>query len=654
MRVKLAAFILIVLWATAVSVAAQASELTLGEPDTSDFPIIKVNVQTSGANNAPLSEADLGNLRLRENGVPISNFDLRFVPNGVDVIFVLDVDSTILLPDVDEMTRLEMVRESIGRYASRFMSPSGLDRVSVIVPDRANSGGQFLLQDAATAEAVSNALADYSPQNLPEEGPINQQIVAALDHAADIQVDGRYQAIFVLSEARRLSQFLDYPVLVETAQAGDVLVFVGILGPEASLEDIGNASALADPTGGFYVHTPRAERADPVYLRWQQESNQPQISYRSLINESGTYPIAVNIGQVSASTDLDITILPPVVDLALNRSVIRRAGTAVDTPLLDLQPTIQPVPVQISWPDERPRRLTAVTFTVNNVPQPFLELPQPDENGLLQLDWNVQNADVGVYELAVEIEDELGFTAVTEPQIVTISVDRPDPPTPTPAPTATPKPIEQVVELADQPRELLLMALAAAALIGLVLVMLRAVKRYRQRVQRQQARSQRRAALQRIQEEQTAVDPSAETEPMQAALLLLDETLKVKERYPLAAENVLIGRDETAQIVVTDRSISPLHARVRLRNWRYWLYDEGSENGTYLNHMRLGLSPQLLKDKDDIRLGQINFRFELKPLSAEADEVDAAAEQAAAAADGNDPASDEEAEDLNQQQGDEH
>lgn len=620
MRLKISAFIIIsVLLITAVTALAQASELTLGEPDTSDFPIIKVNVQTSGANNAPLTEADLENLRLRENGVPISDFDLRYVPEGIDLMLVLDVDSTILLPDVDERTRLEMVQDTVNRYASRFMSPSGLDRVSVIVPNRANNGSTFLVQDTALSDELVNALANYNPQNLPEEGPINEQILDALDHAAEIGIDGRYQAILVLSEARRLSQFLDYPTLVEAAQTQGVPIFVGILGPEASLEDIGNASALADPTGGFYAHTPRAERVDPIFLRWQQESNQPQITYRSLIQESGQYPLAVNIGPVTASTELDISVLPPELVMDLEKSVIRRVGTAVDTPLLELQPTIQPLPVQISWPDGLPRRLTAVTFTVNNVPQPFVQMPQPDAAGLLTLEWNVQNADVGVYELLVEVEDELGFTAVTEPKIVTVSVDRPDPPTPTPAPTATPKPVEQVAEFASLPRDTLLTILVPLALVGLVLVMLRLIKRYRQNVQRQEARKQHRATLQRIQEEQMAVPLPEPPEPMQATFILLDEELKTVDHYLIEAENVLIGRDESAHIVLTDRTVSPLQARIRLRNGRYWLYDEGSEHGTYLNYERLGLSPKPLQDGDEIRLGRVNGRFALKPLSEEDD-----------------------------------
>ncbi len=616
-------FVLVsILWlVTAVSLMAQGITLALAEPDVSGFPQVRVHMRAVGPANAPLSQAELDNLRLRENGVPISEFDVRYVPVGADIIFVLDADTTLLLPDVDDTARLEMVREAVGRYATRFMSPSGLDRVSVIVPNQANTRGEFLVQAATTPEDVINALATYDPQNLAEAGPINEQVLAAITYAAEAQPNGRYQAILLLSEARRLSQFLAYPVLVADAQAAGVPIFVGILGPEAALEDIGNAAALADPTGGFYVHMPRAVRADTVYLRWQQESNQPQITYRSLLRESGVYSLTVNLGQVVAATELDLTIEPPEAAIVLGKSVIRRAGTAVDTPLLELQPTVQPVPIQITWPDGRPRRLTRVEFRVNNVIQPQLDGPQPDAAGVLTLHWRVHNADVGVYELAIMVEDELGYTAVADPLIVTVAVERPLPPTPTPAPTPTPPPAAQVAALVALPRHTLLTILAGLGLAGLVLVMLRVYKRYRERLMRREAHAERYAALQRIRQKKEAAIPATTDDPLPLTLLWLDETMQVKVRLPIDAENVTLGREAAAgQISLADRSVSPLHARIRQRHGRYWLYDEGSESGTFLNHERLGLSPRPLADADLIQLARVSLRVHLRPLGQEDDE----------------------------------
>jgi predicted component of type VI protein secretion system len=86
---------------------------------------------------------------------------------------------------------------------------------------------------------------------------------------------------------------------------------------------------------------------------------------------------------------------------------------------------------------------------------------------------------------------------------------------------------------------------------------------------------------------------------------------------------VTIGRDEAAaQLVLKDKSVGRLHARIRWRDGRYWLYDEGSASGTFLNHDRLGLSPRQLQDGDEIRIGRILLRFQLRPPAADSTKND--------------------------------
>jgi hypothetical protein len=601
-------FVLLCLCLVAIVRAQADNQFGLSEPDISEFPLVRLNLQTAD----PLTESQLAALSLRENGVPISEYDLRFVPVGGDVIFVLDADTTMsFVDDESELTRLEKVQESISRYAARFMNPTGLDRVSVIVPDATNEGAAFLVADATTADVVATAVQAYAPA-LPETAPIQAMLAAAIEHAAAIRQSGRFQAILLFSEGRRLGQFLTYAPLVEGAQAIDLPVYVAIVGAQASFDEIENAAGLYEPTGGFYVHMPVAAESDPVYLLWQRLGNQAQITYRSLQRESGRYPINVNIGQRIAATELVLTIEPPQVQLQFDDRVIRRAGTAVDTPLTELQPTIQPLPVLLTWPDNMPRDLTAVTLLVNNTPQPLLDSPAADENGILTIEWNVRQADIGAYELQVQIEDELGYTAETTPIIITVAVERPLPPTPTPAPTATPMPTETLVGLSQLPRTDLLLALAGFSLVGIFLFLIRWWRRYRERMAFSEWRAQRRAEL------QTAIKPDplpAVEVPMKVALELLDDAPGNVTHIDIEGDNVTLGRDhEIAQIVFSDRSVARLHARIRQRNGRYWLYDEGSASGTFLNHERVGLSPQLLQDKDEIRLGHVSLRVHLQPV----------------------------------------
>ena len=86
------------------------------------------------------------------------------------------------------------------------------------------------------------------------------------------------------------------------------------------------------------------------------------------------------------------------------------------------------------------------------------------------------------------------------------------------------------------------------------------------------------------------------------------------EAIELTAADVTLGREAAAvEIVVDDPSVSRLHARIR-RNQagEYWLFDEGSVQGTALNFEPLGLAPRLLQHNDVIQVGRVALRFRLE------------------------------------------
>jgi pSer/pThr/pTyr-binding forkhead associated (FHA) protein len=191
--------------------------------------------------------------------------------------------------------------------------------------------------------------------------------------------------------------------------------------------------------------------------------------------------------------------------------------------------------------------------------------------------------------------------------VVTITAVRPDPPTPTPAPTATLRPIERVTAVTNTvSRDDWLLILAGLGLLGLVLILIRW---WRRRFFRAAPRSRPRRQTAESDERQ---DEANET--LVATLHLVEDAPGNRTFIDIDQDNMAIGRDhEVAQIVFGDSSVARLHARIRKRNGRYWLYDEGSASGTFLNHDRLGLSPRQLQDGDEIRLGRVLLRFQLRP-----------------------------------------
>jgi len=70
----------------------------------------------------------------------------------------------------------------------------------------------------------------------------------------------------------------------------------------------------------------------------------------------------------------------------------------------------------------------------------------------------------------------------------------------------------------------------------------------------------------------------------------------IMEHQPL-----IIGREETCDVVIPDRQVSRQHARIRLEGDRYLLEDLGSKNGTFVKGQELS-GPYPLQDGDEIQI----------------------------------------------------
>ena len=94
-------------------------------------------------------------------------------------------------------------------------------------------------------------------------------------------------------------------------------------------------------------------------------------------------------------------------------------------------------------------------------------------------------------------------------------------------------------------------------------------------------------------------------------LVLIYEDVEVKE-YPLAQQELLIGRAQSASISLDDSTVSSRHAVLesemsRDKNQTFFLRDLGSKNGTYVKGKRVSRAP--LSDGDEFKVGWSTFRF---------------------------------------------
>jgi predicted component of type VI protein secretion system len=99
------------------------------------------------------------------------------------------------------------------------------------------------------------------------------------------------------------------------------------------------------------------------------------------------------------------------------------------------------------------------------------------------------------------------------------------------------------------------------------------------------------------------------------ARLTVEQGLPPGTTFTLAQLPAVIGRATRAEIVIDDRRISRLHARISQRENGFILEDLGSSNGVFVNGERITSAFQL-RSGDQIGLGSHHrFRFELEASS---------------------------------------
>jgi pSer/pThr/pTyr-binding forkhead associated (FHA) protein len=71
----------------------------------------------------------------------------------------------------------------------------------------------------------------------------------------------------------------------------------------------------------------------------------------------------------------------------------------------------------------------------------------------------------------------------------------------------------------------------------------------------------------------------------------------------------MVGREPTCEIVVTDGSVSRKHARIEPRGAAWFVVDQGSANGTFLDSQRV--AETVVRHGQELRFGAVGFKVEI-------------------------------------------
>ncbi len=93
-------------------------------------------------------------------------------------------------------------------------------------------------------------------------------------------------------------------------------------------------------------------------------------------------------------------------------------------------------------------------------------------------------------------------------------------------------------------------------------------------------------------------------------VLLVGPANEVGRQWPIEATDCIIGRSPTVNVHVEDRSVSKSHAKLTMSAGEVSIIDLESTNKTVINSKILpSLQPQKLKNNDQIKVGNIIFKF---------------------------------------------
>jgi hypothetical protein len=81
-----------------------------------------------------------------------------------------------------------------------------------------------------------------------------------------------------------------------------------------------------------------------------------------------------------------------------------------------------------------------------------------------------------------------------------------------------------------------------------------------------------------------------------------------RQRFEIQGNTWTIGRHHTSDLKLTDKGVSRQHAVIRCGQGRYFIQDQNSVIGTFVNNQRVEACE--LKPGDLIRIGQAEFRFQ--------------------------------------------
>jgi hypothetical protein len=631
---------------SAIASALSTGRLDISALDTSQFPIVKFNMEVFDPSGNFLADVTKDQVTVIEDGKSITLDSLDRIEPGIQIILAYNPSSAfaVTAPGGNYFT---YIQKTLKVWAQN--QPTNTPNSLTIAT---NTGLQAVqLTDVYDWQ---QAVSSYQPELMSAQSSLIS-LSLALDLATDpAQRPGMHTVIFYITSLLPNELIDDLPNQIERALLAKVPVFVWVVAPNgtANTEASESLIQLAGNTGGQFYVVSTSEELPGLDTYLQPMRFLYQAVYTSQINQSDTHILKAVVersGETLTSSEASFTInvQPPSPIFLSPPSVVDRAKIKDEEGKRVLSPSTVPISYLIEFPDGHTRELKAVrlfadeTLVAQSTTPPFNVIKLPLED--------IQESKT--IQLQLEVEDTLGLVQRSIQIPIQVNVE--------------PSGLDAFMEPANLFKFGVGIAgvLALAAIIYLVFRLrkkaniqrkeqpLRIVKKGGKKPLNRSAslkigskptgkQKQGSAAIparQPLQRQPLYQNPSAEpvaTRPVRKAetptipvpplsvsilcsarLVWLNDDGQVLSNPPLAlTEEVVTVGNDMRQVTryIDSPELNPLHARFHCTSDGTWtVADCNSIAGTYINYNPVEKQTAPLQHGDIVQLGRIMFRFEM-------------------------------------------
>lgn len=649
-------------------------ELWVQEIDLAELPMVGLHVQ--GRNlDSPLSAQSL---RILEDDREVPEYASKTVEQGLQVALV--IDPSMDMAEVGESgnpLQFDIANAASSLLRSGILTARD-DRLATYAVSNESKEFERLSEWQHDHQAIVNSLYQYEYVVADKSLTVHEFLNSVFEDmmmATDIS-EGARRAIVLFTDG---SSRLESNRLNELrTQVSELDIAVNVISLSANAESsLRNILSLVDDSNGYYATYSQSESMERIWSQLHESTVTQVLTYRLLSAQPTKVTVHLDESIVTDREFPQLALLPPTVTIISPKQgdTIVRELDASDAKLEELEPGFVSSEIKIDWPDGANREIQRIEYEVDQ--EKFTDQDSPFE----KFEIPISALDEGTYELRVTAVDEYGLSTTTSPVSVNVEVDRANTASglemsPSESDAGVPSnsssnEVDTVANLAGDGkssgtnREMNILGIqlpetveifgvtflvngitiliALFPLIFLVALLLYWLTQRNDRTDEPdfgyyeydnngyfyRFEPSADEDLQLTQPEVSVLDAEDDlTMPVKlpsfytnaaAYLVYVSGGDHLPKKLPIETnEPVRIGRKKSfCDQILDDKRVSRLHSVVIHEGGNFYIKDEGSSGGTFVNRRRLGTTDkQLIKNNDIINFNELEYRFEVTGASS--------------------------------------